>query len=81
MLTYSTNTEENCKILQKLHEIFKTLFRRHEITFLFTKYELNHFNRNLKNFNMETVIHLQKMRLIFKIDIRILKLQINTKLK
>ena len=30
---------------------------------------------------MQTMINLEKMQLILKIDIRILKLQINTKLK
>ena len=30
---------------------------------------------------MQTMINLKKMQLIFKIDFRILKLQINTKLK
>ena len=38
------------------------------------KHKLIHFNRNSKKFNTKRVINLKEMRLIFKIDIRILKL-------
>ena len=81
VLTYSTSTEKNCKILKKLHEIFTTWFRRHEAIFFSTKYELIHFNKNFKKFNMQTMINLKKMQLTLKTNIRILELQINTKLK
>ena len=49
--------------------------------FFSTKYELIHFNKSLKKFNIKTDINLKEMCLTFKIDIRILKLQIDTKLK
>ena len=52
VLTYSTSTEKNCKIFEKLHEIFTTWFRRHEAIFFSTKYELIHLNKNSKKFNM-----------------------------
>ena len=81
VLTYSTSTEKNCKILKKLHEVFTTWFRRHEANFFSTKYELIYFNRSFKKFNMQTMINLKEMQLILKIDIRILELQIDTKLK
>ena len=81
MLTYSISTEKNCKILKKLHEVFTTWFRRHETNFFSTKYKLIHFNKSLKKFNMQTMINLEEMQLILKTDIRILKLQIDTKLK
>ena len=81
VLTYNTSTEKNCRIFEKLHEIFTTWFRRHETIFFSTKYELIHLNKNSKKFNMQTTINLKKMQLISKTDIRILELQINTKLK
>ena len=81
VLTYSTNTEKNCRIFEKLHEIFTIWFRRHEVIFFSTKYELIHFNKRSKKFNMQTMINLKKLQLISKTNIRILKLQINTKLK
>ena len=49
--------------------------------FFSTKYELIHLNKNSKKFNMQTTINLEKMQLISKTNIRILRLQINTKLK
>ena len=49
--------------------------------FFFTKYKLIHFNQSFKKFSIKTIINLKKMCLIFNIDIGILKLQINTKLK
>ena len=52
VLTYSTSTEKNCKIFEKLHEIFTTWFRRHEAIFFSTKYELIHLNKSSKKFNM-----------------------------
>ena len=81
VLTYNTNTEKNCKTLKKLHNVFTTWFRRHEITFSSIKYELIHLSRNSKKFNMKTMINLEKMRFISKTNIRILKFQINTKLQ
>ena len=79
VLTYSTNTEKNCKILKKLHDVFTTWFRRHKITFSSIKYKLIDFSKSSKKFNMKTIINLKKMRFISKINIRILKLQIDTK--
>ena len=81
VLTYSTSTKENCRIFEKLHEIFTTWFRRHEAIFFSKKYELIYFNKSSKKFNMQTMINLKKLQLISKTNIRILKLQINTKLK
>ena len=81
VLIYSTSTKKNCKTLEKLDEIFTTWFRRHKAIFFSTKYELIHFNKNSKKFNMQTTINLKEMQLISKIKIQILKLQINTKLK
>ena len=40
-----------------------------------------HFNRSFKKFNIKITINFKQMQLISKIDIRILKLQISTKLK
>ena len=64
-----------------MHEIFTTWFRRHEAIFFSTKYELIHLNKSLKKFNMQTMINLKEMQLTLKTNIRILELQINTKLK
>ena len=81
VLTYNTSIKKNCEILKKLHEILTTSFRRYEATFFLRKYELIHFNKSLKKFNMQTMINLKEMQLTFKINIWILELQINTKLK
>ena len=60
VLTYSTSTEKNCRIFEKLHEVFTTWFRRHEAIFFSTKYELIHLNKSSKKFNMQTTINLKK---------------------
>ena len=51
-----------------------------KLHFFLTKYELIHLNKSSEEFIIKTIINLQKMYLISKINIRILKLQINTKL-
>ena len=81
VLIYNTSTKKNCKIFEKLHEVFKTWFRRHEAIFFSTKYKLIYLNKSSKKFNMQTTINLEKMQLISKTNIRILELQIDTKLK
>ena len=66
VLTYNTSTEENCKTLKKLHDVFTTWSRRHKITFLSIKYKLNHFSKSLKKFNIKTMINLKKNEIYFK---------------
>ena len=42
--------------------------------FFSTKYKFIYLNKNSKKFNIKAIISLKEMCLIFKIDIRILKL-------
>ena len=66
VLIYSTNTKKNCRIFEKLHEIFTTWFRRHEAIFFLTKYELIYFNKSSKKFSMQTMINLKKIIVDFE---------------
>ena len=57
-LTYSTSTEENCTKLEGLHLEALEWAKKHGITFALDKYELIHFSRARKRFNLAALIRL-----------------------
>jgi hypothetical protein len=81
ILTYETNVESNCKIFEKTHFECELWARRHETRFASTKYELLHFVRNYRRFNISAFISINNVIKKSSISIRVLKIQINIKLK
>jgi hypothetical protein len=81
ILAYEKSIEENCKSLKIIHRVCEKWAIRHEIVFASTKYELIHLTRNSKRFNMIITINIDFITIFSKIDIRVLRLQINIKLK
>ena len=81
MLAYGKSTEENCKTLEVIHKKCEKWASRHGSVFAPKKYELIHLSRNPKKFNMFTVIQIGNNIIKPKTDIRILGLQIDSKLK
>ena len=81
ILIYDKTTKENCRTLEDFHEKYAQWARRHEVVFASTKYELIYLIRNLKKFNMKVCIKIERECIASKTDIRMLRLQIDIKLK
>ena len=56
ILVYDRFTEEICRTLSKIHNVCAKWARTHDATFASEKYELTHFTRKSKRFNMTTSI-------------------------
>ena len=81
MLAYGKSTEENCRTLERIHRKCELWATRHGSVFAPDKYELIHLSRNPKKFNMTATIQIETNLIEPKTDIRVLGLQIDTKLK
>ena len=81
ILVYNKFTEEICKTLSKAHNVCAKWARTHDATFASEKYELTHFTRKSKRFNMTTSIQIESSVIKLKSDVRVLKMQLNTKLR
>ena len=81
ILTYSESTERNCTILQRIHRKCQQWAIKHGAKFAPEKYELIHFARNHKKFNMTATMNIDEIRLDTKPHIRILGVQVDSKLK
>jgi hypothetical protein len=81
ILAYEKSIENNCKSLRIIHRICEKWAIRHEIVFASIKYELIHLTRNFKRFNMTVTINIDFITIISKTDIRVLRLQIDIKLR
>lgn len=81
ILAYSTSTEENCRTFENIHRKCIQWASKHEAIFVSQKYKLIHFAKNLKRFNMKASVHKIHKDINPKVDIRILGVQLNTKLR
>jgi hypothetical protein len=81
ILIYKKNIDENCRNLEKMHKLCEWWAIRHEIVFVIIKYELIHFIKNSKKFDMMITIKIDSNTIQSRIDIRILDVQIDTRLK
>ena len=81
ILAYGINTEKNCRILEKVHKLCAKWANTYETEFASFKYELIHLTRNVKKFNMKVMINIKNIVIEFKSNIRVLKLQIDFRLK
>ena len=81
ILVYDRFTEEICKTLSKAHDVCVKLACTHDATFASEKYELTHFTRKSRRFNMMINIQIENSVIKSKSDVRVLKMQLNTKLR
>jgi hypothetical protein len=81
ILVYEKSTNENCRNLERVHKLCERWATRHEFVFVSTKYELIHFTRNLKKFDVTITIRIESDIIQSKTNIRILSVQIDTRLK
>jgi len=81
ILVYDRFIEEICKTLSKTHDVCTKWAWTHDATFASEKYELTHFTRKLRKFNMMTSIQIESSVIKSKSDVRVLEVQLNTKLQ
>ncbi len=81
ILIYDKSTNENCRSLKRVHKFCEKWATRHEFLFVSIKYELIHFIKNSKKFDITVTIKIESSTIQSKIDIRILKIQIDIRLK
>ncbi len=81
ILVYDRFTEEICRTLSKAHDVCAKWARTHDATFASEKYELMHFTRKSKRFDMTTSIQIENSVIKSKSDVRVLEMQLNTKLQ
>ncbi len=81
ILTYNKFIEEICRTLSKAHDICAKWARTHDATFASEKYELTHFIRKSKKFDMMTSIQIESSVIKLKSDVQVLKVQLNMKLQ
>jgi hypothetical protein len=81
ILIYEKSIEENCRNLERMHKLCERWAIRHEFVFVSMKYELIHFIKNSKKFDMTITIKIDSNTIQSRIDIRVLDVQIDTRLK
>ena len=81
ILTYNESTEQNYKILKKTWEKVVKWAKKHDFKFNEQKHKLIHFLKISKRYNMNVNITLKKHWINANIDFRILKIQLNFKLR
>ncbi len=80
-LTYEKFMKCNCKVLNEIYDKFKQWSKMHDIKFSKTKHKLIHFTRIFKWFNMNVDVKLMKHQIDSKSNIRVLRIQLNFKLR
>ena len=80
ILAFGDSTEANCRALEAIHQKCQDWALRHRALFAPEKYELIHLSRNPRRFNMGASLALGPITCSPKPDIRILGVQIDTKL-
>ena len=81
ILVYDRFTEEICRTLSKIHNVCAKWACTHDATFASEKYELMHFTRKSKKFNMMINIQIESSIIKLKSDVQVLEVQLNTRLQ
>ncbi len=80
ILVYDRFIKEICRMLSKVYDVYAKWTCTHDAMFASEKYELTHFTRKLKEFDMMTSIQIESSIIKLKSDIQVLKIQLNMKL-
>ncbi len=81
ILIYKEFIKCNCRVLSKIYDKCEQWLKTHDIKFLITKHKLIHFMKTSKWFNMKVDVELMKHQINLKSNIRILRVQLNFKLR
>ncbi len=80
ILIYKRFTEEICKTLSKTYDVCIKWAWIHDVTFALKKYEFTHFIRKSKKFDMMISMHIKSSVIKLKLNVWVLKVQLNMKL-
>ena len=78
---YSKTTEENCRALERAHEVCKIWAYQYGVVFAPKKYYLIHFIRSYKKFNIKATVNIHSFTEGPVSNLRVLGVQVNLKLK
>ena len=81
ILTYNESTKRNCEMLRKTWNKVVEWAKKHKFKFNERKHELIHFSKISKRYNMNVNITLKKHRINASTNFKILKIQLNFKLR
>ena len=81
ILAWGESTEKNCQTLSRLHNDCISWAKRHGASFAPAKYELIHLTRSPKRFNMAATIQIQENQVTPRTVIRVLGVQVDSKLQ
>jgi len=81
ILIYGDSTEGNCQKLKTVYKRCEVWARKYETTFALYKYVLTYFTKTLKWFNIKASINLNELNVIPIVSVKVLKIQLNSKLK
>ena len=81
ILMYSELIKQNCEMLKKIWEKVVEWAKRHDFKLNEQKHKLIHFSRILKKYNMNVNIMLKKYSINANTDFKVLKIQLNFKLR
>ncbi len=81
ILIYDKITESICKLLSWIYNVCAKWAWTHDVTFASEKYELIHFIRKSKRFDMTVNLHIENSVIKSKSNVRVLKVQLNMKLQ
>ncbi len=81
ILTYEKFIKRNCRVLSEIYVRCEQWWKTHNIKFLMTKHKLIHFTKIFKWFNMKVDVKLMKHQIDLKSDIKVLRVQLNFKLR
>lgn len=81
ILAYSESTERNCQILKQVYDRCEEWAQQHGSKFAESKHELIHFSRTPKRYNMNASLILTDHEISAKADIRVLGVQLDSRLR
>ncbi len=80
ILIYDKITESICKSSSQAHDVCAKWAWTHDATFASKKYEITHFIHKSKKFDMTVSLRIENSIIKLKLNIWVLKVQLNTKL-
>ncbi len=81
ILIYDKITESICESLSQAHDVCAKWAWTHDTTFASEKYELTHFIHKSKRFDMIVSLCIENSIIKSKLNVQVLKVQLNTKLR
>jgi hypothetical protein len=72
ILTYGDSTKRNCRTLKRIYKECKEWSRTHGAKFASKKYELIHFAKSPKGFNIQASIKISEIKKTIKDHVRVL---------